>query len=46
MVHQDKNTQVYKTFTAVHYQSILRNEIMDNIIIVSLHIFLLLIYLI
>lgn len=39
MVHQDENTKAYKTFTAIHYQSILRDEIMDNIIIVSLHIF-------
>lgn len=46
MVHQDRNTEVCKTFTVIHYQSILREEIMDNNIIASSHIFLLLIYLI
>lgn len=45
MVHQDKNTKVYKTFSATNYKSILRDEIMENIT-VSLHIFLLFIYLI
>jgi len=40
-----KNTKVYRTFTVIHSQSFLREEIMDNSIIVSSYIFLLLIYL-
>lgn len=45
MVHQDNNTKVYKVYTPTHYKSILRDE-MENNIIISLHVFLLFIYLI
>lgn len=44
-MHQDNNTKVYKVYTPTHYKSILRDE-MENNIIISLHVFLLFIYLI